>query len=98
MAFAGSLFKWIKQNLKIRRFLARNPKAIRLQIVTALIAYVLLKILHETQRITVPLKRVAALAQNYLFNPGGISSLIRPPGKALRPEPVPQLVFSFPGQ
>ena len=32
-------FKWIKQNLKIKRFLAKNPKAIRLQIITALIAY-----------------------------------------------------------
>ena len=98
MAFAGSLFRWIKQNLKIKRFLARNPKAIRLQIVTALIAYVLLKILHETQRITAPLKRIAALAQNYLFNPGGISPLIRPPDKTRKLEPLPQLAFNFPGQ
>ena len=45
--------------------MAKNPKAIRLQIDTALIAYVLLKILHQTQRITAPLKRVAALAQTY---------------------------------
>jgi len=91
-------FKWIKQNLKIKRFLARNPKAIRLQIVTALIAYVLLKILHEAQRIAAPLKRIAALAQNYLFNPGGISPLIRPPDKIRHPEPLPQLAFNFPGQ
>jgi transposase len=28
-------FKWINQNLKIKRFLAKNSKAIRLQIVTA---------------------------------------------------------------
>jgi len=64
----------------------------------ALIAYVLLKILHQTQRITAPLKRVAALAQNYLFNPGGISPLIRPPDKTRKPEPLPQLAFNFPGQ
>ena len=36
-------FKWIKQNLRIKRFLAKKPKAIRLQIITALIAHVLLK-------------------------------------------------------
>lgn len=91
-------FKWIKQNLKIKRFLAKNPKAIRLQIVTALIAYVLLKILHQTQRITAPLKRVAALAQNYLFNPSGIEMLIKPPGKTAQSKPPPQLAFNFPGQ
>jgi len=61
-------FKWIKQNLKIKRFLAKNPKAIRLQIITALIAYVLLKKLHQKNRITIPLKRIAALTKNYLFN------------------------------
>lgn len=84
--------------MKIKRFLAKNPTAIRLQIVTALIAYVLLKILHQTQRITAPLKRVAALAQNYLFNPSGIEMLIKPPGKTAQSKPPPQLAFNFPGQ
>jgi len=56
-------FKWIKQNLKIKRFLAKNPKAIALQIITALIAYVLLKKLHQANRIAIPLKRVAAIQQ-----------------------------------
>ena len=57
-------FKWIKQNLKIKRFLAKNPKAIRLQIITALIAYLLLKDLRLENRITIPLKRLAALTSN----------------------------------
>jgi IS4 transposase len=80
-------FKWIKQNLKIKRFLAKNPKAIRLQIVTALIAYVLLKKLHETNRIAVPLKRVAAIAANYLFNLSDINKLFKPPDKTKPPNP-----------
>lgn len=93
-----TFFKWLKQNLKIKRFLARNPKAIRLQIITALIAYVLLKILHLSQRITIPLKRVAALAQNYLFNPDGIISLIKPPGRPPDLNTPNQPAFNFPGQ
>ena len=37
-------FKWIKQNLKIRHFLGTSENAVRIQIVTALIAYLLLRL------------------------------------------------------
>ena len=91
-------FKWVKQNLKIKRFLAKNPKAIRLQIMTALIAYVLLKNLHEANKITVPLKRLVALASNYLFNLCDINDLIKPPDKSNIPKNRNQLILNFPGQ
>jgi hypothetical protein len=91
-------FKWIKQNLKIKRFLAKNPKAIRLQIITALIAYVLLKILHQRHRIAIPLKRVAALATNFLYNVCEINKLIHPPDYKPPPLPQNQLKLIFPGQ
>jgi len=42
------LFKWLKQNLKIRRFLGRTENAVRIQIYVALIAFMLLRILHHT--------------------------------------------------
>jgi putative transposase len=42
------LFKWLKQNLKIRRFLGRSENAVRIQIYVALIAFMLLRILHHT--------------------------------------------------
>ncbi len=35
-------FKWIKQHLKIKRFLGRSENAVRIQILTALISYLLL--------------------------------------------------------
>ena len=35
-------FKWIKQHLRIKRFLGRSERAVRIQILTALIAYLLL--------------------------------------------------------
>lgn len=91
-------FKWLKQNLKIKRFLAKNPKAIRLQIITALIAYVLLKKLHQANRITIPLKRIAALTTNYLFNLCDINQLLRPPDKPTPQNAQSQLVLNFPGQ
>lgn len=91
-------FKWLKQNLKIKRFLAKNSKAIRLQIVTALIAYVLLQKLHKANRVAVPLKRIAALTTNYLFNLGDINRLLKPPDKPDPPNIQNQLALNFPGQ
>lgn len=37
-------FKWIKQNLKIRKFLGRTANAVKIQLATALIAYLLVQI------------------------------------------------------
>ena len=91
-------FKWIKQNLKIKRFLAKNPKAIRLQIITALIAYLLLKRLRQAKDIDIPLKRVAAIATNYLFNLKDINQLTKPPDKIRQPLSQNQLSLNFPGQ
>lgn len=39
-------FKWLKQNLKIRKFLGRSENAVKVQIFTALITYLLLQIHH----------------------------------------------------
>lgn len=39
------LFKWIKQNLKIKRFLGRSENAVK---IVALIAYLLLRMLRQT--------------------------------------------------
>ncbi len=91
-------FKWLKQNLKIKRFLAKNPKAIRLQIITALIAHLLLKKLHQANNVNIPLKRVAAIASNYLFNLCDINQLIKPPDIRSKPNTQNQLCLNFPGQ
>jgi putative transposase len=44
------LFRWIKQHLKIRTFLGRSENAIRLQILAAMIAYLLLRIAARDSR------------------------------------------------
>lgn len=42
-------FKWLKQNLRIKRFLGRSENAVRIQIFTALIAYLLAHIRHQVE-------------------------------------------------
>ena len=40
-------FKWVKQHLQIRRFLGHNENAVRIQLLTALIAYMLVLLLKK---------------------------------------------------
>ena len=42
-------FRWIKQTLKIKRFLGTSENAVRIQIAVALIAFVLLRLAQATQ-------------------------------------------------
>jgi len=41
------LFKWLKQNLKIKKFLGQSENAIKIQIYIAIIAYVLIQVLKK---------------------------------------------------
>ena len=92
------LFKWLKQNLKIRCFLGRSENAVRMQIYVALIAFMLLRILHHTAARA--FKGSTALLLTHiklsLFNPFSLCQHKTPPPKppALRP-PNPQTCFVF---
>lgn len=44
------LFRWIKQHLRIKRFMGRSENAVKLQIFAALIAYILLRLAAQTAR------------------------------------------------
>lgn len=44
-------FKWIKQNLRIKKFYSHSENGIKVQILIAMIAYILLKILKESVNI-----------------------------------------------
>lgn len=41
-------FKWIKQNLRLKKFLGQSSNAVKIQIATALIAFILVQILKNT--------------------------------------------------
>ena len=61
-------FKWIKQNLKIKRFLGRSENAVRIQLLTALIAYLLVDIFRRRHHIKKSLHLLVAELSVTLFN------------------------------
>jgi putative transposase len=93
------LFRWIKQHLNIRRFLGRSENAIRLQILAAMIAFLLLRIAARLHRITLTPIRFAQLVGHALFVRKPIDRIDRPPDvhpSRPRPNPNPnQLCFRY---
>jgi len=88
------LFRWIKQHLDIRKFLGNNDNAIRLQVLAAMIAYLLLRIAARMNRIMMPALRLAELVCQFLFARKPITKIADPPtAYANSPEPR-----SSPGQ
>jgi len=73
------LFRWIKQHLNIRKFLGNNDNAIRLQLLAAMIAYVLLRIAARLHRVTLPILRFTDLVARCLFERRHIAVIERPP-------------------
>lgn len=60
-------FKWMKQNLKIKRFLGENENAVRVQLLTALIAYLLVCLIKAAQGCARTLKTVLDELRTGLF-------------------------------
>ena len=73
------LFRWIKQHLDIRKFLGNNDNAIRLQILAAMIAYLLLRIAARIHCVKMPALRFAQLVSQFLFVRKPISQIDKPP-------------------
>jgi len=73
------LFRWIKQHLEIRKFLANNDNAIRLQIFAAMIVFALLRIAHKTCAAALPLLRFLDLVAQSLFERRHIAAINKPP-------------------
>jgi putative transposase len=72
------LFRWIKQHLRIRRFLGNNDNAIRLQILAAMIAYLLLRLAARLNALRLPALRLAELACQFLFTRRPIAKIDKP--------------------
>ena len=73
------LFRWLKQHLRITRFIGRSENAIRLQILAAMIAYLLLRLAARTSRSGLSPLRFAELAGQCLFIRKPIAALDKPP-------------------
>jgi IS4 transposase len=60
-------FKWMKQHLKIKRFLGRSENAVRVQILTALISYLLLRLYQQSHGVTTSLWQLLSMVRGHLF-------------------------------
>jgi putative transposase len=90
------LFRWIKQHLKIRRFLGRSENAIRLQIFAAMIAYLLLRIAARNSRSSLLALRFADLVRTRLFERRPVAAIDKPPDAArLHSDVQNQLGFTY---
>ena len=85
-------FRWVKQTLKINHFLGTSENAVRIQIAVALIAFLLLRLAHDANRIVQSPLAFARLIQANLMHRRPIAELLqRPPP----PKPEPQTIFDF---
>jgi IS4 transposase len=83
------LFRWIKQHLGIRKFLGVNDNAIRLQILAAMIAYLLLRIAARSHGVNMLAIRFAELVRQFLFARRDIATITKPPPtNPSRPKPI----------
>jgi putative transposase len=73
------LFRWIKQHLGIRKFLGNNDNAIRLQVLAAMIAYLLLRIAARVNCIKMLPLRFAEFVSQFLFSRRAIAQIEKPP-------------------
>jgi hypothetical protein len=88
-------FKWIKQNLKIRKFLGTSQNAVKIQIITAMIAYLLIRLPQHAWPTTPSLQHLARLIRANLMHRKTIPELLRPPPETEKPPADPQIAMDL---
>jgi hypothetical protein len=78
-------FRWVKQTLKIGHFLGTSENAVRIQVAVALIAFLLLRLAHDANRIVPSPLAFARLIRTNLMHRRPIAGLLQP-----KPIPEPQ--------
>jgi IS4 transposase len=72
-------FRWVKQHLKIKRFLGANENAVRVQIAVALVAFLVLRMAHRAKRFDGSLLTFARLVRANLMLRRSLDKLHTPP-------------------
>ena len=85
-------FRWVKQNLKIRKFLGTSENAVRIQITVALIAFLLLKMLYAAIKPAYSFLEFTRLVQGHLMERARIDRLLPDP-KPNPAQPIQQLTL-----
>jgi hypothetical protein len=71
-------FRWVKQNLKIKRFLGTTENAVRIQLTVAMIAYLLVRMAHAAQNAVASPLTFARLVRANLMHAKSIHTLAEP--------------------
>lgn len=74
-------FRWVKQTLRITRFLGTSENAVRIQIATALIAFLLLRTAQKAQAAVASPLAFARLVRLNLMHRRALNTLDKPPPK-----------------
>ena len=72
-------FRWVKQTLKITRFVGSSENAVRIQIAVALIAFLLLRLAQAAQKAIKSPLVFARLVRANLMHRSRIDRLLKPP-------------------
>ncbi len=88
-------FKWIKQNLKLQRFLGSSKNAITLQIIAALIAYLLVRLAQLRARSPLSTQAAYRLITTALMQRRPLDALLQPPPSPIDKGPNEQLVMAL---
>ena len=86
-------FRWVKQTLKIGHFFGASENAVRIQIAVAMIAFVLLRLAHEANKIVKSPLAFARLIRTNLMHRRTIAELLHIPPPPI--EAAQQPVFDF---
>ena len=73
------LFRWLKQHLKIRKFIGATPNAVKLQIYAAMIAYILVRLASKAARTSFDILRFTELVGQFLFARRRLAAIHEPP-------------------
>jgi hypothetical protein len=89
-------FKWLKQNLKIAHFLGTSKNAVSIQIMAALIAFLLLRIASLRHGTSLGLQAIARLMPATLLSRRPFDDLLKPiPKQTSSPAITPQIEFAY---
>ena len=86
-------FRWVKQTLKITRFLGASENAVRIQVAVALIAFLLLRLAQATQQVVQSQLAFARLVRANLMHRRRIDQLLEP--EPPQPQSTRQLALKW---
>ena len=84
-------FKWIKQHLRIKKFLGTSENAVKTQVWCAIATYVLIAIVKKRAALTHSLYEILQILSLTMFETTPINQLLTPP--PLLPDDAEQLVL-----